>query len=126
MDFLKITLVGAGGLLGSIGRYLTAKIVDEKLLGIFPYGTLTVNVIGSLILGLIYGLMLRKVGLTDHWKLFLGTGFCGGFTTFSTFALENVTLLDQKLVGTSLLYIAVSLVLGLVGVVAGIWLSRFF
>ncbi len=114
-----------GGALGSALRYIATKQVDQKLNSLFPYGTFAVNIIGSFILGLVYTLALRKIGLTENWRLFLGAGFCGGFTTFSTFAWENFNLIDQKFLGTSLLYILVSIVVGLVAVVAGAWCGRF-
>lgn len=124
MDIYKILAVGLGGLVGSVARYITVKSLDEKLNAVFPYGTLTVNIIGSFLLGLIYSIALRKAGVTENWRLFLGVGFCGGFTTFSAFALENFTLIQQKFIGTSLLYTSISLVAGLFALVAGIWLGR--
>jgi fluoride exporter len=75
MDFYKVIAVGFGGFLGSIARYITVKSVDEKLNSFFPYGTFSVNVIGSFLLGLIYVLASRKAGMTDNWRLFLGAGF---------------------------------------------------
>src|SRR5687767_14847234 len=125
MNIYKLFIIGLGGFIGSISRYLTARLVDEKLNSVFPYGTLAVNVIGSFLLGLIYMLALRKAGLTENGRLFLGVGFCGGFTTFSAFALENFNLLQQKLLGTSVLYVVISVVAGLLALAAGIWISRF-
>ncbi len=122
---IKLLAIGLGGFIGSILRYGIGKSVDGKFSGAFPWGTLTVNIVGSFIIGLIYMLMLRKIGITENWRLFLGVGFCGGFTTFSAFAWENVNLLDQKLIGTSLLYIVTSVILGLLAIVAGGWVSRF-
>jgi CrcB protein len=122
---IKLLTIGLGGFIGSILRYVVGKSVDEKFSSAFPWGTLTVNVVGSFIIGLIYTLILRKIGITENWRLFLGVGFCGGFTTFSAFAWENVNLLDQKLVGTSLLYISTSIVIGLLAIVAGGWVGRF-
>ena len=114
-----------GGFLGSVARYITVKSVDEKLNAVFPYGTLSVNVIGSFLLGVIYMLALRKAGVTETWHLFLGAGFCGGFTTFSAFALENFMLIQQKFIGTSLIYSSVSLVTGLFALIVGVWIGRF-
>lgn len=125
MDIYKVLAVGFGGFLGSIARYVTVKSVDEKLNTLFPYGTLSVNIIGSFLLGLIYVLASRKTGMTEQWRLFLGAGFCGGFTTFSAFALENFNLIEQKLGGISLAYVSVSLLAGLLALAAGVWLGRF-
>ncbi len=125
MDFYKVLVVGLGGFLGSIARYVTVKSVDEKLNTVFPYGTLTVNIAGSFFLGVIYALAIRKTGMTENWRLFMGAGFCGGFTTFSAFALENFNLIQQKMVGTSVAYLSISLVSGLLALAAGVWLVRF-
>jgi len=125
MNLYKLLIIGLGGFLGSVARYITAKFVDDKLSPPFPYGTLTVNILGSFLLGIIYIIALRKVGLTENGRLFLGVGFCGGFTTFSAFALENFSLMQEKLVGTSLLYISVSIVGGILALVAGVWVARF-
>lgn len=125
MDFYKVLVVGLGGFLGSIARYVTVKSVDEKLNTVFPYGTLTVNIAGSFVLGVIYALAIRKTGMTENWRLFMGAGFCGGFTTFSAFALENFNLIQQKMVGTSVAYLSISVVSGLLALAAGVWLVRF-
>lgn len=126
MTFYNLLIVGVGGFLGSVARFVTSRMIDGRLNAVFPYGTLTVNLAGSLILGLVYGLAIRKTGMSEHLRLFLGVGFCGGFTTFSTFAWENLNLLQQKMAFASALYIAVSLVAGILAVVAGVWCSRFF
>jgi len=125
MNLYKLLIIGLGGFLGSVARYVTVKFVDEKLNPVFPYGTLTVNILGSFLLGIIYIIALRKAGITENGRLFLGVGFCGGFTTFSAFALENFNLMQEKLIGTSVLYISVSIVGGILALVAGIWVARF-
>ena len=125
MSAYKLLLIGIGGAIGSIARYVTVKLVDDKLNSVLPYGTLAVNVIGSFLLGMIYMVALRKAGLTENGRLFLGVGFCGGFTTFSAFALENFNLMQQKLVGASVLYISLSVVAGILALTAGVWVSRF-
>jgi CrcB protein len=126
MNLYNLLLVGVGGFLGSVSRYITIKTIDDKVNAIFPYGTLVVNVIGSFLLGIIYMLATRKAGMTDGLRLFFGVGFCGGFTTFSAFVLENFTMLEQKMVGASLVHIIVSVVSGILALAAGIWVSRFF
>ncbi|MEJ7645000.1 MAG: fluoride efflux transporter CrcB [Chryseolinea sp.] len=125
MDIYKILAVGGGGFLGSISRYLTVKFIDSRIATVLPYGTLLVNIVGSFLLGLLYGAALRYTGVTENWRLFLGAGFCGGFTTFSAFAFENVNLIQQKDYGISFTYIIVSVVIGLGALAAGIWGSRF-
>jgi CrcB protein len=123
MNFYTLLLVGGGGFLGSIARYLTVRSVDEKLNALIPYGTLTVNILGSFLIGLLYGWLSRREG-GESIRLLLGTGFCGGFTTYSAFALENVTLWQQKLLTPSLLYILATLILGFLVVAAGIFIAR--
>ena len=124
MDLYKLITVGLGGFLGSIARYATIKIIDEKLNSLFPYGTLWVNILGSFILGVIYAFAIRKVEFTEHWRIFLGAGFCGGFTTFSAFALESVNLFEQKNSGIAIAYIGLSLVLAFTSIVFGCWVGR--
>jgi CrcB protein len=125
MNIYQILFVGTGGFLGSIARYLAGKSIDTKLNAVFPYGTLAVNIIGSFLLGIIYAWATRKTG-TDNMRLFLGTGFCGGFTTFSAFALENINFLNQKMAVTSILYILISLIFGFAAVFIGIVLGKNF
>jgi fluoride exporter len=126
MNFSSILIVGAGGFLGSIARYVTVRSIDQKLNAVFPYGTITVNIAGSFILGVLVGMMGKQSLGSDNWKLFLGTGFCGGFTTFSAFALENVSLLQGRLASTSITYTLISLILGFLAVIAGAALGRIF
>jgi fluoride exporter len=124
MNFYKVMLVATGGMLGCVARYVTAKSVDERLSAGFPYGTLTVNIIGSFILGLLYAWLSRKAIDNENLRLLIGTGFCGGFTTFSAFAFENINFLQQKFMASSLLYIALTLVAGFLAVAAGLALGR--
>lgn len=125
MNLYTLLIIGLGGFVGSTLRYLTVRLVDSKFNTLFPFGTLTVNIVGSFLLGLVFMLATRKAGLTENARLFLGVGFCGGFTTFSAFAMENFNLLEQKLIGTALLYIIISVVIGISALAAGIWASRF-
>ncbi|MBR3531650.1 MAG: fluoride efflux transporter CrcB [Bacteroidaceae bacterium] len=114
MELRNILLVALGGAVGSVCRYLISKLS----LGTFPWGTLTVNILGSLLIGLLTGLMLRG-SISPEMKLLLVTGFCGGFTTFSTFANESFSMMRTGDVLLSALYIGVSVVVGVLAVYAG-------
>lgn len=102
-------LVGLGGGLGSVLRYGTSQLMNTKL---FPWATLAVNITGSLVIGIVFALSIRQEPLTDNWKLFLATGICGGFTTFSAFSLENMGLLQSGKYGMAIAYIIASIILG--------------
>lgn len=116
----QILLVGLGGFLGSTARYLTYLWIDLRFAKIFPLSTLTVNIVGSLLLGLLYGYMAKsQTGAATEIRLLLGVGLCGSYTTFSTFALDNLNLLQQKDLANTLIYIFASLVLGLLAVYGG-------
>lgn len=114
-------IVGVGGALGSIVRHLSAATVTRWLPSAFPWGTFAVNILGSLIIGLVYGLAQRYQG-GPEWRLFLATGFCGGFTTFSSFSYENVQLLQTGAYGTFALYAATSVILCLAMAALGAFL----
>ena len=118
--------IGLGGFLGSILRFTVQQAVDRWVQGILPFGILTVNIIGSLLMGLIFGIVLHKNILSDEWRLFLATGFCGGFTTFSAFSFDNVMLLNNGEYMHSLLYSGGSVVLAILSTMAGIYLVRLF
>jgi len=104
-------LVGLGGGIGSMLRYGTSLLFTSRY---FPYSTLAVNIIGSFIIGLVLGMSLKSEYFLSNWKLFLATGICGGFTTFSSFSAENVELLQTGKTLSALMYIVASVVLGLV------------
>ena len=119
MSAYKILLIGLGGFLGSVARYVTAKFVDDKLSPAFPYGTLTVNILGSFLLGILYIIALRKAGLTENGRLFLGVGFCGGFTTFSSFTVEGLYMLQHQRWLNFIIYTIASISLGLIATIIG-------
>lgn len=96
MNLNLIFIVAAGGALGSVARYLTALILQPKAnLSDWPWSTFTVNLIGCLIIGLLGGFWTKNP-VTPEWRLLLVTGFLGGFTTFSSFALESLNLFQTK------------------------------
>lgn len=108
-------LVGAGGAAGSMLRYAASLLIGSRL---FPFATLTVNITGSFIIGALLGLSLKNTVPDATWK-FVAVGICGGFTTFSAFSLESFRFLQQERYFTFLLYIVVSITLGLAATFAG-------
>src|SRR5215469_8247965 len=107
-----ITLVGIGGAIGSIMRYLASTGIQNKFLSVFPYGTLCVNIGGCFLLGLIYAFAARN-NISPEWRLFLATGICGGYTTFSTFSYESFSLLRDGEIVYATAYMAASVVFGI-------------
>jgi len=120
----NIIFIAIGGLLGSVARYLSVVYISKLIPSQFPYGTFAVNILGCLVIGFIYGLSLRYLWFTPEWRLFLATGFCGGFTTFSAFALENMQLIQQANYGAFALYSITSFTFGLAAVFLGAFLTR--
>lgn len=119
-----IFLVGAGGCAGSIARFLSQYFIARYYPSSFPWGTLVVNVAGCFLIGLIYAVAEKGTLLSPEMRLLLATGFCGGFTTFSTFAYENIALLRDGELLYTFLYIAASLLIGLLAAFLGVWLVK--
>lgn len=118
-------MVALGSALGGVCRYLLSGVVTDKFPALFPWGTFVVNILGCLIIGLIYGMIDRGVNMGDAARLFLTVGFCGGFTTFSTFAHENYLLFGN---GNALIlaaYAALSLFFGILAAHLGHLLVRY-
>lgn len=115
----QLLLVGLGGFIGSVLRFLISKLNHSWHFLSLPMGTLAVNIIGSLIIGLLIGISVKGNLISSDLKLFLMVGLCGGFTTFSTFSAENMLLLQNGQIMTALLYMILSIVLGLLAVLGG-------
>jgi CrcB protein len=120
-----ILTIGAGSFIGGILRYLLSQFIQTKFLSTFPFGTLSVNIIGCLAIGLIYGLSDRG-NLTQEWRLFLATGICGGFTTFSSFSNETFGLLRDGQYLYAFTYILASVIFGLLATFAGFSIIKIF
>jgi CrcB protein len=120
----EILLVGLGGGAGSILRYLSGVYSNKIFPSDFPVGTFFVNILGCFILGLLIGLVEHRQMLNVNHRLLLITGFCGGFTTFSTFSAESLRLFESghTLLGT--VYIAASVLAGIAAVGLGVWLLK--
>ncbi|MEO6539684.1 MAG: fluoride efflux transporter CrcB [Ferruginibacter sp.] len=106
----NLLLVGLGGSIGSMLRYAAGLLVNSKY---FPYATIAVNIIGSFVIGIVFAMSMKEETLSNPWKLFLATGICGGFTTFSAFSLENMELLQNGKTAIAVIYIILSIVLGI-------------
>ena len=120
----QVLLVFIGGGTGSVLRYIISKFFNNSETGI-PYGTFAVNILGSLLIGIILGLATKNETLTQNHTLLLATGFCGGFTTFSTFAYENHIFLKSGDFTSFAFYTIASFIIGFLAVFTGIYLIKF-
>ena len=119
-----ILLVGTGGFIGSVMRYLVQVYVEKGLMSTFPYGTLLANVAGSFIIGMVFALAEKGSLLSAEWRIFLAVGVCGGFTTFSSFAYNNFTMIKENSFGQLFWNVGGSLFLGILAVYLGIIFLR--
>ena len=118
----KLLFIALGSAMGGVARYLIGKIFTSA--SMFPWGTFVVNIMGCFIIGMIYGLIDRGIGLGEHTKLFLTVGFCGGFTTFSTFAHENYLLFQSGNILIVAGYASLSFFVGILMAYAGHAIAR--
>ena len=119
-----ILLVGTGGFIGSVMRYLVQIFVEKGLSSTFPLGTLIANIAGSFIIGIVFALSEKGQLMNAEWRMFLAVGFCGGFTTFSSFAYNNFTMLKEGSFGQFFWNVGGSLFLGVLAVYLGVILVR--
>lgn len=119
-----ILVVAAGGAIGASARHL-ANFAALRLLGpSFPWGTMMINILGSLLMGVFVELLARRFGSSNELRLFVATGILGGFTTFSAFSLDFVVLLERGAVISALGYAIASVVLSISALFVGLWLVR--
>ncbi len=118
-------MVGAGGALGAMGRYGIGVLVGRMGVSGFPFATLIVNVFGSLVMGLLVGLLAKLLpGWQNEARLFVAVGLLGGFTTFSAFSLDAIVLMERGEMGQALVYISASVVLSILALFAGLLFMR--
>lgn len=117
----EVLFVGLGGAVGAVFRYLLCLVPNKSD---FPFMTLSVNLIGAVAIGIITGFAIVKGNISRNTLLFLKTGVCGGFTTFSTFSLESISLFEHSKNLTACVYIASSLICCLIGVKLGVCLGK--
>lgn len=118
-----ILAIGTGSFIGGILRYLLSQFIQTKFLSTFPFGTLTVNIIGCFLIGLVFGFSDRG-NLTPEWRLFLATGLLGGFTTFSAFSNETVSMLHDGQLWYATAYVSSSVIVGLVATFIGFSITK--
>ena len=115
----QLLLIGMGGFVGSVARFLVSKLNTRIDWLSIPIGTLTVNVLGSLLIGFLIGISEKSPILTVEWRMFLMVGLCGGFTTFSSFSGENLMLMRNGQFLPLFLYTGLSILLGFTAVYLG-------
>ena len=119
-----VLIIGMGGFIGTIARYLSQQVIYRFYPATFPIGTLSVNIFGCLLIGIFFALSKRGNLLSPEWRMFLTTGFCGGFTTFSTFSYESVQLLNEGEYTSVAVFAVTSVVVGILATIFGIWLTK--
>ncbi|MBM3416120.1 MAG: fluoride efflux transporter CrcB [Bacteroidetes bacterium] len=120
----NILLVGLGGGIGSIARYLGSRWLYNIYPHHCPWGTFAVNIVGCFLIGLFWGLSFKSFDSNEHWKMFLMVGNCGGFTTFSAFTLEGIGLIKEQRLALFFLYVAASVTIGLLITFLGMKIIR--
>jgi fluoride exporter len=120
----RLVLVMLGGAIGAGLRYGVGLAAAERLRADFPWGTFLVNLIGGFAAGLLLGWLLARGAQADPWRLFLGVGLLGGFTTFSAFSAETAYMLERGQLSLAALYIVASVAGALALLFAGLWLAR--
>ena len=121
---LAVLLVALGGALGSISRYLTVRYVQSSVVTAFPWGTLVVNAGGCLLIGLLFGFADGRAWFSTNLRGLLSVGFLGGFTTYSAFSYETVTLARNGLIAQAVLNVALQLFVGIAAVAIGLSLAH--
>lgn len=126
-DWFKILAVGSGGFIGATSRYLISSFMQSRFSeSHFPFGTLTVNLLGCLIIGILAGWFESRSWAGPEWRLFLFVGVLGGFTTFSTFSHETLLLWENAKIGLAFLNLGAQIIFGIFFVWLGYLLIRLF
>lgn len=116
--------IAAGGALGALSRHFVSNAIMKITGGGFPYGTFTVNIVGSFLMGILIIAFAHRFDMTPALRALLTVGFLGSFTTFSTYSMETVLLIERGDFQSAALYAAGSLVVGVLALMAGMWLGR--
>ncbi|MFN5422106.1 MAG: fluoride efflux transporter CrcB [bacterium] len=124
INLRNILLVLTGSALGGTIRFIISVYLQNKIVSKFPLGTFVVNLIGCFLIGVIFSFVARNSIGNDDIKLLLATGFCGGFTTFSAFAIENLDMIRNGNHATALTYIILSIILGIIATLLGTFMFK--
>jgi CrcB protein len=124
VNFAPYLIVFLGAGIGGALRHGVNELMSYFLGNKFPFGILTINMTGSFLLGLLAGYWAFKGGASQHWRLFLTVGICGGYTTFSAFSQDAVLLLERSQYSASALYVLLSVGLSLGATLFGLWIMR--
>ncbi|WP_187971372.1 fluoride efflux transporter CrcB [Aquibium microcysteis] len=119
-----IAIVALGGAIGAALRHMAGLVILRLAGAGFPWGTLTVNVVGSFVMGLFIELLARRFGASNELRLLVATGLLGGFTTFSSFSLDVAVLWERGLAAAALAYVLASVICSISALFAGLWLVR--
>lgn len=120
----KFLAIAVGGALGALSRYWVVGVISSLFERTFPFGTLVVNILGSLLIGILYVLIVEKLDVAAEWHAITMVGFIGAFTTFSTFSLETLVLFQEGRAVAAVTYILTSVLVCLLAVAAGMWTSK--
>ncbi len=120
----NLLYIAIGGGFGSALRYLIQHAVHKNFPNAFPYGTFLVNILGCFIVGLLISMVAKEKQMSQQLELLLIVGFCGGFTTFSTFAYEGNSLIGEGRMGYAFIYIAISVIIGMLFAYLGFKLGK--
>ena len=121
-----ILAVAAGGAIGATGRFLVGRLMLKLMGPGFPWGTLSVNIIGSFLIGVVAGAVASRYSLSHAWQGFLIIGVLGGFTTFSAFSLEVALMIEKHQISTAAYYSLASVIIGVLALFAGLYAGKTF
>lgn len=121
---MQILTVALGGAMGAVSRFLVGNVVSKALGSAWPYGTFIINIVGCFCMGILMTVIAERQLLPAAWRLFLCVGFLGGFTTFSSFGYEAISLINQGKLLEALGYVGGSVLLGLVAAAIGVCIGR--
>lgn len=121
---LHLSLVALGGAIGASLRHVVSQLTLRLVGPNFPWGTMAINIVGSFAMGLFIGWLARRTGTSNELRLFVATGILGGFTTFSAFSLDFVTLWDRGATVSAFGYAFASVICAILALFCGLWLAR--